>query len=115
MSYRKEFPDFPESDMPAIPEGFKDVSWHNDAMPSFTNPDLRLSIWIDYADPEKREFPEMERFSLHTVNEDGFIENEAPHVHTDDWNTILHKISDIREELNRQVMAHEISEERKEA
>jgi hypothetical protein len=33
--YQTEFPHFPAADMPAIPEGFADTSWHNIASPSF--------------------------------------------------------------------------------
>jgi hypothetical protein len=53
--YRKEFPDFPAIDMPAIPEGFADSSWHNDSCPSLISEALGLRIWIDYVQVELRE------------------------------------------------------------
>jgi hypothetical protein len=38
------------SDMPA---GFEDVSWHNDACPSFHLRDGSLKLWVDHPDPEQ--------------------------------------------------------------
>lgn len=74
--YRKEFPDFPEADMPALPEGFEDMSWHNDACPSFQHEAKGLCLWIDYADPAMSEMPEarakgeLKRFSLIQMDPD---------------------------------------------
>ena len=39
--------------------GFSDVSWHNDAMPSFVNADESIRVWCDYADPDEREFQQL--------------------------------------------------------
>jgi hypothetical protein len=53
-TYKTEFPEFGELDV-AIPEGFEDVSWHNDAMPSFALPKgdgTYLRLWVDYKDRE---------------------------------------------------------------
>ena len=66
MSFKEEFPDFDPADMPAIPAGFDDVSWHNDMCPSFLNERAGLIIFVDYAEPAKREFPECPRFSVAT-------------------------------------------------
>lgn len=62
--WEKEFPDFPASDIPAIPEGFEDVSWHNDSCPSFLNEAAGLIIFVEREDPEEREFTEVTRFNL---------------------------------------------------
>lgn len=53
MSYRTAFPDFDPATMPAIPAGWNDQSWRNDACPSFVTGEY--TVWIDYADPAKRE------------------------------------------------------------
>lgn len=45
-----EFPEFPESDMPELGEGWIDISWHNDVSPSFYNERLNLYAWIDTKD-----------------------------------------------------------------
>jgi hypothetical protein len=67
MSYREEFPDFDPATMPAIPEGFEDVSWHNDSCPSFVNEAAGLILFVDFADVSLREFQGEEtgpRFNL---------------------------------------------------
>lgn len=65
-TYISEFPDFGCLDV-ELPFSFKDTSWHNDAMPSFTKQlenGQTLVLWIDYADKEKREYDFYDRFSL---------------------------------------------------
>lgn len=95
--YTAEFPDFPPADMPQIPAGFADQSWRNDACPSFVNAALAASVWIDYADAEKREFPESKRFSLHRVEIDGEGQPGATLAVlavSDSWPDILAAIAD---------------------
>lgn len=70
MTCYREFPDFPVADMPALPEGWIDTSYHNDACPSYTSPD-GVVIWIDYADPAQREFPGQARFTVTYLDADG--------------------------------------------
>jgi len=70
MTYKTEFPDYPENDMPRVPIGFDDVSWHNDAMPRFENEALGLTLWVDYRDPEQRETPDGKRFLLVNTEHD---------------------------------------------
>jgi hypothetical protein len=48
--WRIEFPGFPVEDMPTLPEGWVDASWHNDACPSFVNEGLKAAIFVDYRD-----------------------------------------------------------------
>lgn len=85
MTYRTEFPDFDPATMPAIPAGWTDQSWHNDVCPSFTVFD-GVRVFIDYADPALREFPEGERFSLH-------VGDRAAPFCTDDWAKLLEAVS----------------------
>ncbi len=70
MTYRREFPDFPASDMPGNLPGFVDSSWRNDACPSFTNEALGLVLWVDFADPSRREFPDWHRYRITTAAQD---------------------------------------------
>lgn len=86
MTYLTEFPDFDPATMPEIPEGFQDVSWHNDACPSFLNETLGLIIFVDFEDSEKREFRETERFTLGKW-ENGNTGNDV--CSSDDWGVIL--------------------------
>lgn len=88
MTYSDQFPDFPETDLPPIPEGFTDQSWANDPCPTFYNAAERLAIWVDYADPDKREFPELGgRFQLGRTDQHGAA-LEWIGSPTDDWRTI---------------------------
>jgi len=86
--YLAEFPDFRPQDMPAIPKGFVDTSWHNDACPSFTSDQYGLTIWVDYADPTKREYGDTHpRFIVNS--QDHGVETSGPSLATDDWNEVL--------------------------
>lgn len=77
--YRKEFPDYPEDQMPALPEGWEDVSWHNDACPAFRriiHGEVGVTIYVDYAEAAEREFPECDRFVVFLSHDDGALEDE---------------------------------------
>jgi len=125
MTYRTEFPDFPEADMPAIPQGFVDESWKNDACPHFVSRELSVEVWVDYADAEKSEFPEIRaltptRFTLNriVVDADGSFEVAAePWILaiSDDWNDILAAIlgEAFVVVLRSQLIAQELAEVRR--
>lgn len=91
--WQREFPDFPPEDMPAIPAGWEDASWHNETCPSFHIGES-LRVFIDYADPAKSEYPEerrsghLQRFSLHPL-EDGQVSDKPVIIWTDDWSELL--------------------------
>ena len=59
-----EFPDYPLADLPAMPEGFADSSWHNDTCPSYLDEASGLQVFMDYADVNKREYDGGLRFSV---------------------------------------------------
>lgn len=63
-TYATEFPDYPASDLPPIPEGFTDRSWRNEPCPCFIHEATGLVLWCDYADRDKREWGDAPRFSL---------------------------------------------------
>jgi hypothetical protein len=76
--WQREFPDFAAEFMPPAVAGWEDTSWHNDVCPSFIASRARpenerdsLSVWIDYADPAQREFPQGGRFTAHRMDEVG--------------------------------------------
>ncbi len=51
--------------------GFVDYSWHNDGAPKFFNPRTKEMIWINYKDPDKRDFAKDEpRFMVETWDDD---------------------------------------------
>ncbi len=64
MTYQTEFPDFDPASMPIIPDGFTDRSWKNEACPCFIHEATGIVLWVDFADPEQREFSEMSRFTV---------------------------------------------------
>ena len=76
FNWKTEFPEFAESDMPAIPAEWLDSSWHNDACPSFEvmrggegDSNFEFArVWIAESDPAQREFPESPRFQVSFEN-----------------------------------------------
>lgn len=55
MTYKNEFPDHDYEII--LPEGYEDISWHNDACPSICktiDKDHAIVIYCDYKDPAKR-------------------------------------------------------------
>lgn len=98
-NYQTEFPDFPAADMPAIPQGFDDTSWHNNACPNFASDELQLEIWIDYLDSAKREHQGYPRFSA--SQQRAGIEHSGPSIATDDWAEMLRFIEEQRQRLCR--------------
>ncbi len=99
MTFQVEFPDFPAADMPAIPEGFKDSSWHNDACPSIISDSLHLSIFIDFANPAEREFPDTDRFIVLQLDPEGCLTGDMPLVATDNWADVIAHIEYQKRQL----------------
>lgn len=81
--YRKAFPDF-TLDV-AIPNGFEDVSYRQDACPAWINGRAGLHLFIDYADPDQRETVGP-RFVLSEYGPDGI---GAVVIEADDYAAIL--------------------------
>jgi hypothetical protein len=81
MTYAIEFPDFPAADLPAIPAGWQDHSWHNDACPRFHVGEL--AVFIDYLNPHYSENEFAPRFSVQ------HIEDCVELFASDDWNDVL--------------------------
>lgn len=85
----QEFPDYDLATLPAIPDDWQDISWHNDTCPSFeVLPEWH--VFIDYADTALREFPDSPtRFSLQAVRADGEF---FTLLDTNDWQFVLDRI-----------------------
>jgi hypothetical protein len=92
MTIETEFPDYPAADVPTMPQGFVDASWHNDACPSFHNAAKRLTIWLDYVEIERREFEKEGRFQLVRTDDDGATMQSL--VITDSWAEIVARIAE---------------------
>jgi hypothetical protein len=92
-----EFPEFPRDAFPALPEGFEDTSWHNDAMPCMSNEALRLHVWVDDPRSPYRDFPFRKCFAVVRLTDDGSLSEEPPILETDGWTTVLALIRSVRE------------------
>lgn len=91
MTYQIEFPDFDASTMPEIPADFIDQSWHNDVCPSFYNEKLSMTLYVDYADKQLREFTNSERFTLTVIGNDN--DEVIFETSSDDYDYILSAIA----------------------
>lgn len=86
-NFQEEFPDFPAADMPAIPAGFEDVSWHNDACPCIARADM--CIFIDYVNVDLREHGgDYPRFNVQPMRDGIEITGDCG-LQTDDWAEVL--------------------------
>jgi hypothetical protein len=97
-TYRYEFPSF-DYDIPALPDGFVDVSWHNDVCPSFSkdlNEDQEMVVWVNYADEDRRECGG-KQFVLVVKDIDNDCDplGFACEIETNSWDDILNKISSL--------------------
>lgn len=89
--WQVEFPDFPVSDLPEIPEGWIDQSWRNDACPFWLAPP-KTGIFVDYGDTAMRDFASGPRFVVVRLEADGthpVTPDEHPLLATDDWGSVL--------------------------
>lgn len=65
MSYATAFPDFNAGEIPPLllrPE-WRDASWRNDQCPFFVHEKSGVGVWVNYADVDKREYPECLQFT----------------------------------------------------
>ena len=89
---KTEFPDY-DGELPFI-AGYEDTSWHNDACPSIEKDygnGVRVRVWCDYVDPEKRQNPEYKRFAIvaySPTDEDG-----STLLSTNNFHKVIERIS----------------------
>jgi hypothetical protein len=80
-----------------MPEGFEGTSWGNDACPSVTSQPREgyaVRVWIDAADPEKRECDGGGRLVVSFLSEDGgSLSHESP-VISDAWADVTRFLAD---------------------
>jgi hypothetical protein len=90
-NYQTEFPEFDLG--VAIPAAWDDISWHNDTCPSwcagFTKEGHIVKVWVDYADPNDREFEDIGRFGV-VIQIDGGGDVEGADAYAgNDWDEVL--------------------------
>lgn len=93
--YRAEFPDIDADGAAKIDAmlatgGWDDTSWRNEPCPRLTCDVFEL--FIDYADPALREFPDTDRFSIHDEGEVVLATNE--------WADVLAFINDGKRDFS---------------
>lgn len=98
------FPDFDVATLPALPDGFEDASFANDACPSFQHDDLGMILYVDYADAAQREHPEAPRFSLHFMDwsPNGWV---VPEVYTEANSKASEDFAEIEEAVRVAITA----------
>lgn len=84
-TFQNQFPTFVVCSevVQLLAAGFSDMSWRNDACPSFESPDHARRVFVDYADPQQRDTPEQERFLVTQQDEHG--EYGSTLLTTDAW------------------------------
>lgn len=93
---RDQHPNFDTATLPAIPEGWEDTSWRNDACPSFATP-AGVRVWVDYADPAMRDTPSMARFGAYYDPEDALTDADTHHIYEgEDWDALLAAVEAFR-------------------
>ena len=88
-TYLTEFPDYDDSI--ALPDGWIDVSWHNDTCPAFHNTTKGATLYLDYKDPSLRENMPVLRFGAYSVDSDG-ARTDAWEIEGDDLADVLARI-----------------------
>ena len=92
--WQREFPDYPADQMPAIPASWSDLSWHNDACPSFLITST-LGLWVDWADPDHSDFAEsrksgdLKRFMLVRMDDGQHVDDHQMIAQSDDFEEIM--------------------------
>lgn len=85
-----EFPNYPANTLPELPKGFEDTSWRKDTCPSACSDTLQL--FLDYPNPTDREDPELLRYSLYRITDDGAEDI----LDTDNWSEMLAAIENAK-------------------
>jgi hypothetical protein len=94
MTFHPEFPDYPTADLPALPEGFVDSSWHNDVAPSYLHGASGLQVFMDYRDEAKRECAGTPRFSVIRIDQ-----NDTSFT-SDNWADVLNFLQAEKTRVN---------------
>lgn len=87
MSITTAFPTYPLSSLPSIPSTWEDVSWHNDACPSYHTGN-GVYVYVDFPEKSDREVEDSERFTVCD------IDTGEVFLHTSDWEAVLFHCDD---------------------
>lgn len=84
MTLYRSFPNFRGETLPDIPRDWRGIHYKNDACPSWETPN-GLRVFVDHENPDLRECPQWNRFSVQTEDGDTILD-------TDDWNAALEAV-----------------------
>ena len=99
LDYKTEFRYF-DFEIPQIPEGFEDDSWHNNVCPSFIRVlgDRLITFWVDYKDPKRRERTwGLQFFATSEPNNDDINELDLV-FETESWDEAINAINELFKE-----------------
>jgi hypothetical protein len=100
--YKTEFRYF-DFDIPTLPAGFIDCSWHNNVSPSFErkyNETEFVTLWVDYANPKRRECGG-KQFTLTILKNDDLCNDIKYILETDSWDEMLNKVNELFNEVKQ--------------
>jgi hypothetical protein len=104
--YLRQFPDFEPDSLPYIPPEWVDISWHNDACPSWqvkesTAGDVSqiIKVWIDYKTESLRESPDGKRFCISFERFNGSEMIVHNYMESDVWQEIINIVPDYLDML----------------
>lgn len=100
LDYKTEFRYF-DFDIPSIPDGFTDDSWHNNVCPSFTRVlgDQLITFWVDYKNPKRRERSFGKQFFVTTEPNNDDINDVELVFETNNWEVAIKKINKLFKEV----------------
>ena len=102
FNYKTEFRYF-DFDIPALPNGFIDMSWHNDVCPKFErkyNETDYVTLWVNYADEDKRECGG-KQFIVTILPFDDLCNDFETILETDSWDEAINAINQLFNEAKQ--------------
>lgn len=78
---------------------WEDTSWGNDACPSFTHNELHLAVYVDFDDPEDREWESGSKFSILHLGPDGDVLQDVP---CENFNTEAELVEWLDQQLTKE-------------
>jgi hypothetical protein len=99
LNYKREFRYF-DFEIPTLPEGFIDVSWHNNVCPTFErnlNDVEVITFGVDYKNPKRRERGGKQFFIL--SEPDIYQSNDFKFIfETNSWDVAIRRLNKIFKE-----------------
>lgn len=100
--YKTEFRYF-DFDIPTIPDGFTDCSWHNNVCPSFERVlgDRLITFWVDYKNPKRRERTWGKQFFVTSEPNNDDLNDHELVFETESWDEAINSINQLFNEAKQ--------------